>query len=140
MAVADYLADQSAIARLHVPAVEQVLAPLLSAGRVATCGMVELEVLYSARNATDHAAVRELRVTEYEWLPIEDADFRRALDVQAELAGRGQHRAARLPDLVIAATAERHRVALLHYDADYELISTVTKQPMRWVVPRGSVP
>lgn len=139
MAIADYLADNSVIARLHVPAVERVLGPLLDAGRIATCGMVELEVLYSARNATDHSIARDSRMTAYEWLPMDDADFRRALDVQGELAETGRHRAAKLPDLVIAAVAERHRVAVLHYDAGYDLIASVTDQRTQWVVPRGTV-
>lgn len=44
-----YLADKSALARLPNPAVAGVLAPLIEAGQVATCGVVDLEVLFSAR-------------------------------------------------------------------------------------------
>jgi predicted nucleic acid-binding protein len=49
-------------------------------------------------------------------------------------------RSVGLPDLLIAAVAERERVTVLHYDADYEIIAKVTGQAIRWVVPRGSVP
>jgi predicted nucleic acid-binding protein len=49
-------------------------------------------------------------------------------------------RAVGLPDLLIAAVAERERVTVLHYDADYDLIAQVTGQPTQWVVPRGAVP
>jgi predicted nucleic acid-binding protein len=56
------------------------------------------------------------------------------------LARRGHHRAAGLPDLLLAAIAERHSVRLLHYDADFDVVATATGQPMQWVVPRGSVP
>lgn len=45
-----------------------------------------------------------------------------------------------IADLIIAAVAERHRVTVLHYDADYDLIAEITGQPTQWVVPRGSVP
>ncbi len=45
-----------------------------------------------------------------------------------------------LPDLLIAAIAERERVTVLHYDGDYELIAKVTGQPTQWVVPPGTVP
>jgi predicted nucleic acid-binding protein len=41
---------------------------------------------------------------------------------------------------MIAAVAERERVILLHYDGDYDLIAEITRQPMQWVVPRGTVP
>lgn len=55
------------------------------------------------------------------------------------LARRGQHRGASLPDLLIAAVAERAGLVVLHYDADYDLIARVTGQRMEWVVPRGSL-
>ena len=76
----------------------------------------------------------------YEWLATHDEDWRRALDVQAALWRGGRIRAVGLPDLLIAAVAERERVTVLHYDGDYELIAQVTAQPVQWVVPRGTVP
>ena len=48
-------------------------------------------------------------------------------------------RSVGLPDLLIAAVAERERVTVLHYDSDHELIAQVTGEPMQWVVPRGTV-
>src|SRR3546814_7841328 len=42
-AVATHLADTSALARLHDPSVHAALGPMLTAGRVATCTMVDLE-------------------------------------------------------------------------------------------------
>jgi hypothetical protein len=41
-------------------------------------------------------------------------------------------RAVGLPDLLIAAVAERERITVLHYDGDYELIAQVTDQPAQW--------
>jgi len=67
-----------------------------------------------------------------------DEVWQRALQVQAELATRSEHRGAALPDLLIAAAAERHRVAVLHYDHEYDLIASVTGQEVRWIVPRGT--
>jgi len=139
VAVADFLLDTSALARASLAPVEGVLLPLLTRGQLAQCGMTSLEALFSARNPTDHRRLRAAFDREYEWLPTEDADFQRALEVQAALAERGQHRAVPLPDLIIAAVAERHRVTVLHYDADYDLVADVTGQSVRWVVPRGSV-
>jgi predicted nucleic acid-binding protein len=51
-----------------------------------------------------------------------------------------RNRAAGFPDLLVAAVAERERVTVLHYDADYDLIAHVTGQPTQWIVPRGTVP
>jgi hypothetical protein len=28
----------------------------------------------------------------------------------------------------------------VHYDGDYDLIATITGQPVQWVVPPGTVP
>ncbi len=49
-------------------------------------------------------------------------------------------RAVGLPDLLIAAVAERESVTVLHYDSDYDFIAQITGQPMQWVVPHGTVP
>lgn len=56
------------------------------------------------------------------------------------LARRGHHRGASIPDLLIAAIAERTGLTVLHYDRDFDLIAAATGQRMEWVVPRGSVP
>jgi predicted nucleic acid-binding protein len=53
--------------------------------------------------------------------------------VQHELARRSQLRAVGLPDLLVAAVAERHRVTVLHHDADFDLIAGVTGQRVEWV-------
>jgi predicted nucleic acid-binding protein len=55
------------------------------------------------------------------------------------LARRSQHRAVSLPDLLVAACAERAGLSVLHYDADFDRIAAITRQPVRWVLPRGSV-
>jgi predicted nucleic acid-binding protein len=59
---------------------------------------------------------------EYLTPAIED----RAIEVQAILAERGQHRAPAIPDLLIAAAAELAQRTVLHVDKDYELIADVT--------------
>jgi predicted nucleic acid-binding protein len=138
-AVARYLADKSALARLHEPAVADVLAPRIEAGLVATCAVIEFEVLWSTRSISEFSAVRRDRWLGYEWLPIENADWIRSLDVQERLWDIGSIRSVPLPDLLIAAVAERHRVTILHYDADYDQIAAITGQSTEWIVPRGSV-
>lgn len=135
-----YLADKSALARLRHPPVSAVLSPLILAGEVATCGITELEILYSARGHADPVATRATRSRAYPLIPIVQADFDRAIEVMEELAARGWHRSVGLPDLLIAAVAERSGLVVLHYDGDYDFVASVTKQPVHWVVPRGSVP
>jgi predicted nucleic acid-binding protein len=138
-AVAEYIADKSALARLSNAEVYVVLGPLIEAGLVATCAVIELEVLWSTRTAGEFDRVLADRQAGYEWLPTEDRDWRRAIDVQQQLWATGLIRAVPLPDLLVAAVAERHRVTVMHYDADYDRIAAVTQQPTQWVVPQGSV-
>jgi len=139
-AVASYLADTSALARLRHQSVAAVLSPLIEAGLVATCGVIEFELGWATRTAAEFDRVRADRDTGYEWLATHDEDWRRALDVQGALWRRGQIRAVGFPDLLVAAVAERERVTLLHYDSDYDLIAHITGQQAQWVVPRGTVP
>src|SRR5688500_5744583 len=134
-----YLADKSALARLRHPTVAARLAPLLVGGDVATCSVVDLEILFSARTHADLVAVRAERRA-FTPVPMAQEDFDRALDVLDGLARTGHHRAAGLPDLLIAAAAERHGLTVLHYDRDCDLIAKVTRQPMEWIVAAGTVP
>jgi predicted nucleic acid-binding protein len=134
-----YLADASVWARIHLEPVARVVVPLVDHGLVGTCGVIDLEILYSARSGPEHARVRQQR-RGLLWLSMPEEIWERAVQIQAALASRGAHRAASISDLLVAATAERHALTVLHYDGDYDLIASVTSQATQWVVPRGSVP
>ena len=103
------------------PAVAAVLGPLIEAGLVATCGVIEFELGWATRSGAEFDLVRADREEGYEWLDTHDEDWHRALDVQSALWRSGHVRAVGFPDLLIAAVAEREQVALLHYDSDYDL-------------------
>jgi len=136
---ARYLIDKSALARMHHESVRGRLAPIIEAGEAATCAIIDLEVLYSARNHEELAKIRSRRALAYERVPITEDVFERAIEVQAELARSGRHRLP-IPDLLIAAASESASLTLLHYDSDFDTIATVTSQSAEWVVPRGSIP
>ena len=133
-----YLIDKSALARIQNPAVERRLAPVIESGEAATCAIVDLEILYSTRNRQEHTRVRTRRALAYRKVELTEAIFKRAMDVQELLAGRGRHRLP-IPDLIIAAAAETAGMTVLHYDADFDTIAAVTRQNVEWVVPRGSL-
>jgi predicted nucleic acid-binding protein len=90
-----------------------------------------LEVGFSARSAAD---LRRAHATPpLSSMPVEHLTPRiegRAIEVQATLTERGQHRAPSIPDLLIAAVAELAELVVLHMDKDYELIAAVTGQPV----------
>jgi predicted nucleic acid-binding protein len=135
-----YLADTSAIARVHHDPVREELTRLGKAGLLATCVVVDLEVLYSARNPAEYARTASLRAAGFVDLPPTPEIARRAREIQAMLARRSQHRAAGCPDILTSAIAEHYNAVVLHYDADFEHIAAVSGLQTRWVVPRGTVP
>jgi hypothetical protein len=137
--VATHLADTSALARLHHDDVAARVSPMFLGGRIATCALVDLEVMVAARNLAEHQEMwsdRQLLPR----VPVDDACAERASEVQALLADRELHRRVPVTSLIIAAAAERAGLIVMHYDHDFELIAEVTGQPTEWVVPRGTVP
>lgn len=133
-----YLIDKSALSRIQNPTVERRLAPVIESGEAATCAIVDLEVLYSTRNREEHTRACTRRALAYRKVELTETIFNRAIDVQELLAGRGKHRLP-IPDLIIAAAAEIAGMTVLHYDADFDTIASVTRQDVEWVVPRGSL-
>jgi predicted nucleic acid-binding protein len=116
------LADKSAL--------ERATPAMLELGEICLCAVVRLEMLYSARSATDYeriendlAAFRELRV---------DAEtIATAVSAQRELSLRGRHRVP-IPDLLIAACAHQHQAAVLHLDRHYDaLAEALSFEPVR---------
>lgn len=124
-----WLIDKSAIGRLHVAVDAERWAERIERGLVRISTVTRLEVGFSARSASDHRRLRTeppiaSMPVEYLTPTIED----RAVQVQAALAERGQHRAPSIPDLLIAATAELADLTVLHMDKDFALIADLTGQ------------
>ena len=127
----DWLIDKSAIVRLGRASEAPVWAERVERGLVRISTVTRLEVGYSARSAPDHDEA--LFRSPLAAMPVEHLTPRaedRAVEVQARLASRGQHRAPSIPDLLIAAIAEVAGLVVLHVDEDFELIAEVTGQPV----------
>lgn len=115
------------------------LAPLITAGVVATCASLDAEALYSARSPAEYEQLHADRRESYEYLPTEDRHWHTALDAQRALARSGRHRAVGIADLLTAVLAAEHRVTVVHYDADFEIAAEVLAFTHRWVAARGSL-
>jgi predicted nucleic acid-binding protein len=137
--VATHLADTSALARLHHDDVAARVSPMFLGGRIATCAVVDLEVMVTARTPAEHEEMWSDRHL-LPRAPVDEACTERAGEVQGLLAARGLHRRVPITSLLIAAAAERAGLTVLHYDQDFDLIAEVTGQPTEWVVRRGTVP
>jgi len=109
--------------------------------RIATCAVVELELLYSARSRAavtalvdGLGALRRLAITQ----SIVDA----AVASVVELADRGADGSHRVSpaDAMIAACAAQNGCAVLHYDRRYDRLAEVLGFASVWLAPAGSVP
>jgi predicted nucleic acid-binding protein len=132
-----FLIDTSVLKRLGRPEVRHVVEPLAAAGQLGRCTICDLEVGYSARNAEEWDQLVGA-LDAFDARDTTAAHLRRALQVQRLLA-QGSQRGRKIPDLLIAAAAEDLDIAVLHYDADFDLIASVTGQRCQWVVPAGSI-
>lgn len=131
-----FLIDTSVIKRLSQPTIRQVVEPLAASGELARARITDLEVGYSARNEAEWDDLMAA-LDAFDLVESTESHHRRALQVQRLLAQRSQ-RGRKIPDLLIAAAGEEHGLIVLHYDADFDLISAVTGQPCQWVVPAGT--
>ena len=134
MAVTAWLIDKSAYARLQLgqAANRDEWSARISRGLVRLSTITRLELGYSARSG--ETGRRQFGLPPLSLMPIEyltPAIEDRAFQVQMLLADRGQHRAPSIPDLLIAATAEKAALTVLAVDKDFDLIATVTGQPIQ---------
>jgi predicted nucleic acid-binding protein len=107
-------------------------------GRVLVCELVVLELV---RLAPNERRARDLatRLAAFASVPMPEALWRRAREVQLLLAEAGEHRRVPPADLVLAAVAEAAGVRLVHYDRDYERIADVSGLEHCWLVPDGTL-
>ncbi|HEX6454141.1 MAG TPA: PIN domain nuclease [Trebonia sp.] len=133
MSPALYLIDTSGLFRILQDKVRDAWSEQLAAGLVATCPVVELEFLYSARSLADRRQKRRLIETVFGWVPMTDGAYERADEVQRQLTEVGKHRSAGPVDLLIAATAERQRLTVLCDDRDFDVVASITGQSVRRV-------
>ena len=111
------------------------------AGLVGVTDMIVMELLYSARDAADYAQI-EADLGGCSLYRVEPQDWDEGKRVWRELLRRGGgplHRQVGHQDLLAAAVAARHGLTVVHYNADFNLIASVTGQAVRWAAPQGSL-
>ena len=120
-----YLADTSAIARLQQ---RQAAAPwrqAVAAGVIAMCDPVELEILRWVPGGSKRRDMQRSLRSSYPWCPVPFDAWQWAQDLQDQLGDHGQHNGPSVVDLIVAVTAARSRLTVLHDDSDYDVISRV---------------
>lgn len=119
-----YLLHTSGLVRLlREPKLQSAWYDAIDAGAIASCYVQRTEFLYSARNGREYDEIAEMFADLYPDVPVPKNAGRWVSAVQHRMAQAGEHRSASAVDLVIAATAAHHGLAVLHEDADYRAIA-----------------
>ncbi len=134
-----WLIDKSAYVRMQAGQAANIAEwnARIERGLVRLSTVTRLELGFSARSggAGREAFTRpplSLMPVEHLSPAMED----RAFEIQMLLADRGQHRAPSIPDLLVAATAEKAGLTVLANDKDFELIAQFTGQPVETLALR----
>lgn len=136
--IARYLADTSALARLDQEPVRVRLRPLIERALVATCDVVNYEIGRTARSIQEYDRLMADRRLLYAQAVSDSDDVSEAMEIQRSLVEAGTHRGVGLPDLLIAISAHRDDLIVLHYDHDFDLISAMLPVRTEWIVPAGT--
>ena len=133
--------DNSAFQRGAHPSVRSDWLRALEAGQLYKTPMLQFEVLYSARNATEYSELKE-ELEAFHALPLTPIAVEAALMAQEELAARhaGFHRISHA-DYLIAAIAGQNDLAVLHFDQDIDRIVEHSLLDFKsvWIAPAGSL-
>ena len=133
------LADTSAWTSKHKSAsIESDFQTRIVEDDIATCPMVVMELLWTARSPGEFAELRD-DLGALPQLPIDARIWSRAIDVWQMLVEDGRHRQAKIADLLVAAAAEVAGIPVCHYNADFDAIASVTGQPVRAIAPLGTL-
>ena len=120
-----YLADTSAVWRLLRRQVDERWVRNGDHGLVAICPPVESELMTGLRGELDYTPfTMELR-NFFTWIPALDDPWPQVLSVQRDLVKIGHHRGPSTMDILIALTARRHGLTLVHVDGDFASIAKV---------------
>jgi predicted nucleic acid-binding protein len=133
------LADTSAWTNRHKdPAVDRDFEERLLADEIATCPIVVMELLWTTQSQREFEDLRrDLDVLAK--VPNNQDSWDRAMDVWRELVIQGRQRQVKIPDLLVAASADIAGLPICHYDGDFDVIATITSQPVRAIAPIGSL-
>lgn len=137
MAVTSWLIDKSAYVRMQSGQALDIVEwnARIERGLVRVSTVTRLELGFSVRSG--EAGRAAFALPPLSLMPIEHlspAMEDRAFEVQMLLADRGLHRAPSIPDLLIAATAEKAGLTVLAVDEDFDLIAQITGQQVETLV------
>jgi hypothetical protein len=110
-------------ARKGFRAIKQSIVTLLDENRVATMGIVVMELIQGCRNIEEKERI-ESNLHGLHWLTVRDEHWHQASQLAFDLRRKGVTASAM--DVLIATVCTAYDCQLLHRDRDYQLIARHT--------------
>lgn len=117
-----YLIDTSALVRVARGQVADEWNDLIDRGLVGICDPVVAEALNIA-DAKQYEATKDRLARTYPWVPLPDDAWDIIWSLGSELAKHSAHQALSVADYLVAATAVKRGLTVLHEDRDFETAS-----------------
>jgi predicted nucleic acid-binding protein len=133
------IADTSARIRTNEPSIQERWTAAVHADQIATCSIVTMELLFSARDAEGVVETERVEAT-FRQVPVSVSVQRAAIGAVRKLSekGAGYHRVPP-PDALIAAAAQDAGIGVLHYDRHFDRLAEVLHFQSVWIAPPGSL-
>ncbi len=122
-----YLVDTSALVQIIRRQADPRWYDAVGSGHLALCEPVLTETLTIADAKSYDKVETQLRDA-YPWVPVVDDVWSVVASVRRELAQHSQHHGLSVADYLVAATAIRLKLVVLHADADFETVSRLVPQ------------
>lgn len=122
-----FLIDTSALVRVLRRQVDGQWHDQVTRGLVAICDPVVTEGLAIA-DAKAYTRIEEGLRAAYPWVPVPDDAWDIVATLRRELARHSAHQGLSVADYLVAATAIRLKLTVLHEDADFETAARLVPQ------------
>lgn len=129
-----FLIDTSALIRFYRGRTGPEWDQLVCSGLVGLCEPVRQEFLRAVGGRPAYYEAEGLLGETFPYCPMRDSVWEETAALQKELADRGWHQCAGPVDLLVAVTAQQHKLTLLHQDGGFETVARVTGQPVRRIL------
>ncbi|MFP3988249.1 PIN domain nuclease [Streptomyces sp. E11-3] len=129
-----YLIDTSALIRLYRGQTGPAWDELVTSGLVGLCEPVRQEYLRAVGGRPAYYEADGLLSETFPYYAIRDSVWDETAALQQSLADKGWHQCASPVDLLVAVTAQQHKLTVLHQDGDFETIARATGQPVRRIL------
>jgi predicted nucleic acid-binding protein len=132
-----YLVDASALVRILRQEVDPVWDNVVARGLVSVCEPAMAETLAIAADAKKYGQLEEDIAADYLQMTVPDGIWDLVAAIRRELALHAAHQCASVADLVIAATAIRLKLTVLHEDRDFETVGRFVPELRQHLISAG---